>query len=148
MSVPLLIPPSTISKGSFPICFLIGSICFSVGTAVSSCLPPWLEIIIPSAPWFSAFWASSGLRIPFTKTGSSDTSLIHWIISKVNVGSNKWSECIDIDEPSKFSILLKFSNFVPIKFPSFKLSGILNELLSSLSLVPNLGASTVKTIAL
>ena len=51
-------------------------------------------------------------------------------------------------EPSYSSILSKCSNLVPIKFPNFKLPGILNEFLSSHSLVPSLGASTVKTIAL
>ena len=56
--------------------------------APSSCLPPWLETMMASAPCCTAFSASSGSRMPLITSLPPQRSLMWAMSSQLSLGSN------------------------------------------------------------
>ncbi|CAI8011667.1 hypothetical protein GBAR_LOCUS7495 [Geodia barretti] len=73
----------------------------TVARTPSSCLPPWLETMIPWTPCLTASTASSAVRIPFTRTGSPVRPRIQSIPSHVRLASSKSLVYLSRDDPSK-----------------------------------------------
>ncbi len=63
-SSPERMPPSTIRASRSPTAARIGASISTGAGDESSCRPPWLETMIPSAPTFTAWAASSGCISP------------------------------------------------------------------------------------
>ncbi|MNN42406.1 hypothetical protein D3C81_1565850 [compost metagenome] len=76
-SSPERIPESTSTLRSLPTACMIGGRAWAVESTPSSCRPPWLETMIPSAPKLTASLASSGSRMPLMIIGPFQKSRIH-----------------------------------------------------------------------
>mmetsp|Transcript_3283 Transcript_3283/g.10973 ORF Transcript_3283/g.10973 Transcript_3283/m.10973 type:complete len:376 (-) Transcript_3283:134-1261(-) len=132
----------------------------NVDGAPSSCRPPWFDTHTPSTPCATANAASSRVITPLRMIGSAGTIDLSHGMSEDHVrlasrsptrfamrfcaalASDDEGRSDDSDESESESFPPPWSTFA-----SFSPSRILNPFLTSLSLRPSVGASTVTTIA-